>query len=87
MTRQPIRSSNLAAVGYDDATQTLEIEFKPNRAGVAAVWQYRPVARDVYDAMLNPEQSAGSLFHEFVKSFPDEIHAEKVEIFEAPAAL
>ena len=27
MKRQPVTSSNLASVGYDDAAQTLEVEF------------------------------------------------------------
>lgn len=35
MERIPVESSNLVSVGYDPATQTLEVEFK---RGV--VWQY-----------------------------------------------
>lgn len=61
MTRQPIESSNIAKLGYDEATSTLEVEFKPARSGLAAVWQYVPIHREIFEAMCDPNESAGSI--------------------------
>jgi hypothetical protein len=66
MTRQPIESTSIASVGYDEATMTLEVEFKQK----GAVWQYSPVARAVFEWMTDPTQSAGRIFHTNVKSNP-----------------
>lgn len=61
------RSGQIASAGYDEATATLEVEFRRGRAGIAPVWQYAPVDREVYDAILDPEQSAGRIFSGRVK--------------------
>ena len=53
MTRQLVESSNVAEVGYDPETFRLEVKFKPNPAGHAAVWSYAPVMRAEYDAMIH----------------------------------
>lgn len=52
VTREPVRSSMIAAVGYDAATLTLEIEFKPNKGGFATVSQYSPVSLDEYQSLM-----------------------------------
>lgn len=61
------RSGHIAAIGYDDATSTLEVEYRVNKSGVSPVWQYSPVDRDAFDAMMDPEQSAGKIFAGRVK--------------------
>jgi len=71
MQRTKIESTNIASVGYDDATQMLEIEFKPGKSGLAAIWEYTPVHRSVYEAMLDPAQSPGRIFHAQIKSNPE----------------
>lgn len=51
MTREPISSSNLAEVGYDSPTQTLEVCFKSGRT-----YQYFDVPEGIY----NDLKAAGS---------------------------
>lgn len=51
MNRQPVSSSNIAAIGYDVNSQTLEIEFLNG-----GVYQYFDVPQHVYDDLM----SAGS---------------------------
>lgn len=52
MQRQPVTSSNVESVGYDEQTETLEIAF--NNGGV---YQYFDVPQRVFDELL----SAGSI--------------------------
>ena len=47
MKRQSVTSSNLASVGYDPATQTLEIEFHHG-----GVYQYFDVPSSIYDGLV-----------------------------------
>jgi hypothetical protein len=48
MRRQAVVSSNLASVGYDAATQTLEIEFHHG-----GVYQYFDVPQAAHDGLMN----------------------------------
>jgi KTSC domain len=61
MSRTPVSSSNLASVGYDRTTQTLEIEFLHG-----GVYQYSGVPPSVYDGLMEAE-SHGSYFDRHVK--------------------
>lgn len=61
MNRIPVTSSAVAAIGYDPASEVLEIEYKPNKLGIAAVWQYRPVPSGAYELMSDQTQSVGKL--------------------------
>ncbi len=61
MKRQPVSSSNLRAVGYDAAAQTLEIEFQNGR-----VYQYSDVPEDVYRELMSAE-SHGQYFNDNIK--------------------
>lgn len=72
MIRKAITSSAIAAVGYDDATQTLEIVFLPNKDNYSRVWRYSPVDRSEYETMIDPAsvgtpRSAGKIFGRIVK--------------------
>lgn len=78
MTRFPVESSNIAAIGYDPSTRTLEVQFHPNRYGMASVWQYSPVDAAIYEQMRTPLASVGRLFHEYVKTRSD-VTAQKVD--------
>lgn len=57
--RETVSSSNVAALGYDDATQTLEVAFKPNKDGLARVFSYAPVLPIAWDEMIQPGNSIG----------------------------
>lgn len=59
--RQKVVSSDIASVGYDAATQTLEIEFH-----ATGVYRYFSVPASVYEALLTTP-SPGRLFLQQVK--------------------
>lgn len=61
MKRVPVTSSNIAEVGYDATTQTLEIMFNDG-----AIYQYFDVPQAVYEGML-ASGSVGKFFHAHVK--------------------
>lgn len=61
MIRVPVKSSNLAAVGYDPSTETLEVEFSSGK-----VYGYAGVPADVAAAMTEAE-SVGSFFAKNVR--------------------
>jgi len=47
MNRTPVSSSNVASIGYDDATSTLEIEFNNG-----SVYQYFDVSDKTYQELM-----------------------------------
>ena len=61
MPRQPVRSSNIASIGYDSSTNTLEVEFLSG-----AVYQYYGVPKAVYEGLMNAS-SHGSFLATHVK--------------------
>lgn len=61
MKRQNVSSSNLASVGYDPQSQTLEIEF--NNGGV---YQYYSVPPSINSGLMNAS-SHGSYFDRNIK--------------------
>jgi hypothetical protein len=54
--RTPVVSSNIAAIGYDADTETLEVEFVSG-----ALYRYQGVPADAYQALMNAK-SIGSHF-------------------------
>ncbi len=61
MNRQPVSSSNLESVGYDQTTQTMEIEFRDG-----SLYQYFDVPQHVYDGLISAP-SAGQYFHSQIR--------------------
>lgn len=61
MERISVQSSNLASVGYDSASHTLEIEFHHG-----GVYQYFNVPESVYDGLMSAS-SHGQYFDRNVK--------------------
>lgn len=61
MNRQAVQSSNVAEVGYDEASQTLEVLFHSG-----SVYQYFDVPRPVYQALLG-SPSVGRFLNEQIK--------------------
>ncbi|HEX3661367.1 MAG TPA: KTSC domain-containing protein [Acidobacteriaceae bacterium] len=65
MERISVNSSNIASVGYDADSQTLEIEF--NNGGV---YQYSGVPQEIYGGMMSAD-SKGKYFHANInKTYP-----------------
>ncbi|MCU1793243.1 MULTISPECIES: KTSC domain-containing protein [Pectobacterium] len=65
MERIAVSSSNIASVGYDSDSLTLEIEF--NNGGI---YQYYSVPENIYTDLLNAG-SVGSYFsHNIRNSYP-----------------
>ena len=59
MRREPIASSNLAEVGYDSRTETLEVCFRGGH-----VYQYFDVPKKVYDDLGTAASPGGYLNRE-----------------------
>ena len=62
MDRLPVKSSNIAAIGYDSTSRTLEVEFK-----TGAAYQYQNVPSSVVRG-LRTAQSIGGYFSKRIKS-------------------
>lgn len=62
MNRIPVSSSNLATVGYDAVSQTLEVEFLDGSA-----YRYHGVPVVVYQALMSAA-SHGSYFSAFIRN-------------------
>lgn len=64
--RTPVPSRAFTSVGYDDETQTLEIEFTSGR-----VFQYAGVPRSAYEWLLRAP-SKGGIFNRLIRDrFPE----------------
>lgn len=56
MTREPVSSSNLAEIGYDSRTQTLEVCFKSGRT-----YQYFDIPEHIHDGLMKAGSPGGYL--------------------------
>ena len=61
MDRTPVSSSNIAAVGYDPDTMTLEVEFNSGK-----IYQYFDVPEVIFTEILGAS-SPGGYFNQNVK--------------------
>ena len=61
MEREPVSSSNIAAVGYDADTATLEVEFLKS-----GIYQYYNVPEFLYEQMM-AAGSVGKFFNAEIK--------------------
>ena len=62
MQRDSVASSNVASLGYDPTTETLEVEFLSG-----SVYQYYNVPENIYDQMKR-SASKGRFLHIYVKN-------------------
>jgi hypothetical protein len=69
MLREKVDSAMALSIGYQELTQTLEIEFRSGE-----IWQYRPVPPAIYIAMMNSD-SIGKFFQKYIKGNFDEKRA------------
>jgi len=61
MQRQPVNSSDIAAIGYDEVSETLEIEFK-----ATGVYRYFSVPKSVAEEFQRTP-SPGKFFLQHIK--------------------
>ncbi len=61
MERQPVASSNIKSVGYDEGTMILEIEFHSNE-----VYQYFGVSEATFSGLICAF-SKGTYLNEYIK--------------------
>lgn len=59
--RIPVESSNIASIGYDEDSSTLEIEFRNG-----GVYQYFDVPFQVYDGLMEAA-SKGQYLAQYIK--------------------
>ena len=65
MDRQAVASTNVASVGYDEGSQTLEVEFI---SGV--VYQYYNVSQEIFDQMMNAPSKGAFLNQNIKNAYP-----------------
>jgi hypothetical protein len=65
MRRDPVASSNIASIGYDSPSQTLEIQFHSG-----AVYQYYNVPQTIYDALMASGSKGQFLNSQIKDRFP-----------------
>ena len=62
MQRYSVVSSNIAAIGYDPTTETLEVEFLSG-----SIYQYYNVPENMYDELMK-EGSKGRFLNLYIKN-------------------
>lgn len=55
MNRTPVSSSNVASIGYDPSTQTLEVQYH------SGLYQYFGVPASVHDLVMRAPSKGGAL--------------------------
>ncbi len=61
MQREPVTSSNIASIGYDEEAQTLEVEFLTGET-----YQYFDVPMSVYQELMSTA-SHGRYLNQYIK--------------------
>lgn len=62
MQRYSVASSNISAIGYNQATETLEVEFLSG-----SVYQYYNVPQNIYDQLM-AAGSKGRFLNAYIKN-------------------
>lgn len=62
MDREPVTSSNLVSVGYEPASETLEVEFKKS-----GIYQYYNVPEFMHERLMSAD-SIGTFFNTEIKN-------------------
>lgn len=61
MERVPVRSSNIASVGYDATARAMEVEF-----GNGGIYLYQEVPAELHERLMQ-SQSIGQFFHHAIR--------------------
>lgn len=59
--RQPVKSTNIKSMGYDEKSRTVEIEFHKG-----AIWQYSPIMPKAWQEFSNAD-SKGTYFAQYIR--------------------
>jgi hypothetical protein len=62
MERYSVASSNIASIGYDEPSQTLEVEFLNG-----SIYQYYNVPINIYDQLMK-DPSKGRFLNTYIKN-------------------
>lgn len=65
MERTPVSSSNIAAIGYDEDNQILEVEFNSG-----SVYQYSGVPSSEHDGIMNADSKGRYLYASIKNRYP-----------------
>lgn len=65
MNREPVVSSNVAAIGYDEPSQTLEVEFTNG-----AIYQYYNVPQALFEQLMQASSKGQFLAYQIKNSYP-----------------
>lgn len=63
--REYVASSNVVSIGYDEPTQTLEVEFKDG-----AIYQYYNIPKNIYDELMAAPSKGQFLAYQIKNAFP-----------------
>lgn len=62
MEREPVTSSNIVSIGYDTATETLEVEF-----ATTGTYQYYNVPESIHQQLMEAN-SKGTFFNTHIRN-------------------
>ncbi len=62
MERSYVASTNIASIGYDEATETLEVEFLNS-----SIYQYYNVPKNMYEQLMQAG-SKGKFLNTYIKN-------------------
>lgn len=65
MNRDSVASSNIASIGYDERSQTLEVEFTNG-----AIYQYYNVAQPIFDQLTQAASKGQFLAYQIKNVYP-----------------
>lgn len=65
MNRESVASSNIASIGYDEPSQTLEVEFTSG-----GIYQYYNVTQAVYEQLMQAGSKGQFLAHQIKNAYP-----------------
>lgn len=65
MNREPVASSTIIAVGYDEPSQTLEVEFK-----TGSVYQYYNVTQSLFEQLMQSASKGQFLAYQIKNAYP-----------------
>lgn len=65
MNRSPVASSTIVTIGYDEPSQTLEVEFKSG-----GVYQYYNVPQGLADELMQASSKGQFLHYQIKNAYP-----------------
>lgn len=65
MNREPVASSTIVSIGYDDPSQTLEVEFKSG-----AIYQYYNVTQALAEQLMQSSSKGQFLAYQIKNAYP-----------------